>query len=323
MKLDSTTRMLFSPFTREVANPRRWRIHSEEEFVKFIERNNGVSDCYSSVYPSDGTLCKIFFDIDSSDGVMGSVEDARKLYSWLLAEGFNVVPIITGKKGFHFYLLLKPKQYENAKMLLTKATYSILCSVFGQSEDGEINTANVDPSVIGDIRQISRIPNTLRPPSNSTFCTYLPPEDWIKMDSVGLINHMKSPHIYDYSLDGIMPSLEDFPDPPIEIMTRKIVESIEPARPMKGNIFLKNLLRPCLYRHMMSNHPGHSVRVASTVDLLGFFEPRKILEMYRVLNWTRWDPELTLEQIYSCRHLSPYGCKRLRQLGIPEACCIG
>jgi len=323
MKLDSTTLTLFSPFDREVANPKRWRIRSKGEFIRFIENNSGRADCFSSIYPADGTIDKIYFDIDDPQGLVACRDEAVQLYSWLNMEGYNVIPVLSGKKGFNFYLLLKPKQYENSKELLTKATLSILCDAFGyDDEKGEIKTEYVDPHPIGDIRRISRIPNTLRPPENLTWCTYLP-DDWFKMTAAELVSQMKSPRTYEYDLDGTFPVLEDFPDPPAEIMKRKIVESIEPARPMKGNIFLKNLLRPCLYRHMMSDHPGHSVRVASTVDLLGFFEPRKILEMYRVLNWTRWDPNLTLDQIYSCRHLSPYGCKKLRQLGIPEACCIG
>lgn len=323
MKLDPTTLTLFSPFEREVANPRRWRIHSKDEFIRFIENNSGRADCFSSIYPADGTIDKIYFDIDDPEGLVACRDEAVQLYLWLKMEGYNVIPVLSGKKGFNHYLLLKPKQYENSKELLTKATYSILCNAFGyDDETGEIKTDFVDPHPIGDVRRISRIPNTLRPPENLTWCTYLP-YDWFKMTNAELVSQMKSPRTYEYDLDGTFPVLEDFPDPPAEIMKRKIIESVEPAKPMKGNIFLKNLLRPCLYRHMMSDHPRHSVRVASTVDLLGFFEPRKILEMYRALNWTRWDPELTLDQIYSCRHLSPYGCKRLRQLGIPEACCIG
>jgi len=321
MKLDTTTQMLFSPFDREVANPKRWRIHNKGDFIKFIDQNNGVADCYSSIYPSDSTIDKVYFDLDSPDGVVGSVGEARKLYVWLLAEGFNVVPIITGKKGFHFYLLLKPKQYDDAKKLLTSATLSILSRCFGYSENGVIKTTMVDPHVIGDIRRISRVPNTLRPPENLTWCTFLP-DDWVKMSTAELVSHMKSPVTYNYDLDGVFPTLEDFPDPPAEIIKWKTFEGAESARPIKDNRFLKNLLRPCLYRHMMSDHPGHAVRVASTVDLLQFFEPTKVLEMYRVLGWTDWDPDETLKQIHSCRHLKPYGCKKLRQLGIPRLCCV-
>jgi hypothetical protein len=322
MKLDQTTRILFSPFNREVGNPRRWRIQTEDEFIRFIENNSGRADCFTSIYPEDHSIDKIFWDLDDPKGIVGCRDEAERLYSWLMKNGFNAIPILSGKKGFHIYLLLKSKQYENAKMLLTKATYSILYSVFGQSEDGKINTTRIDPSVIGDIRRISRIPNTLRCPSNSSFCTYLP-EDWIKMDTVDLITHMKSPHVYEYSLDGIMPTLDDFPESPLEITERAPIMNTTPIQPIKDNIYLKNLLRPCLYRHMVMDEPRHDARVASTADLLGFFEPRKVFEIYRALGWTDWDPDETLKQIESCRNLRPYGCKKLKQLGIPEACCVG
>lgn len=322
MKLDATTQMLFSPFNREVANPKRWRIHSMDEFIRFIENNSGRADCFSSIYPVDGTIDKIYFDIDDPKGVVECRDEAERLYSWLVMKGFNVIPVLSGKKGFNLYLLLKPKHYENSKELLTKATCSILCEAFGYDKGkGEVKTEYVDPHPIGDVRRISRIPNTLRPPENLTWCTYLP-DDWVKMSTAELISHMKSPITYDYDLDGTFPTLEDFPDPPAEIIKWTLVESIEPAHPVKDNVFLKNLLRPCLYRHMVSAKPGHHVRVASTVDLLMFFDPGKILEMYRALEWIDWDPDETLKQIYSCGHLKPYSCKRLRQLGVPRLCCV-
>jgi len=321
MKLDPTTIRLFSPFDREVANPRRRRIHTMGEFIRFIERNNGRNDCYVSIYPADGAIDKIFFDLDSPKGVIGSVEDARHLYSWLLMKGFNVVPVVSGKKGFHLYVLLKPRRYENAKKLLTRASYWILCEAFGYT-DGEVRTATVDPHPIGDVRRISRIPNTLRPPENLTWCTYLP-EDWITMDTAELVAHMKSPHTYDYDLTGHYPTLDEFPEPPVEITEWEPIGDVTPIQPMKGNIFLKNLLRPCLYRHMMSDNPPHVVRVASTIDLLDFFDPTEIFEVYKTLGWADWDPEVTMRQIESCKGLKPYGCKRLRKLGIPSVCCVG
>lgn len=322
MKLDNTTQILFSPYDREVANPKRWNIHSKDEFIKFIERNNGASDCYTSVYPLDGTIDKITFDLDDEKrGVVGVAPEARRLYGWLLMKGYNVIPVLSGKKGIHLHLLLRPKKYDDAKGLLTKATYSILCDVFGYDEGKKIKSVFIDSSLIGDIGQLIRIPNTLRPPENLAWCTYLP-ADWVKMTTPELVSHMKSPMTYDYDLDGTFPTLDTFPEPPAEIIKWKIVEDTEPAHPIKDNKFLKGLLRPCLYRHMMSYHPGHAVRVASTVDLLQFFEPAKVLEMYRVLEWDEWDPDETMRQIYSCRHLKPYSCKRLRQLGIPRLCCV-
>lgn len=322
MKLDQTTVKLFSPFEgREVANPQRRHIRDIEGFIRFIEQNNGVMDCYSSIYPADGTIDKIFFDIDSLLGITGSVEDARRLYSYLLSEGFIVIPIITGKKGFHFYVFLKPRRYKEAKVLLKKAAYSILYEVFG-SDNGKINVATVDPHIIGDIRRIGRIPNTLRPPQNLTWCTYLP-KDWVKMSVAELVEQMKAPHTYDYTLEGKMPTLHDFPEPPIEITEWKPdIGNATPMHPLKGNIFLKNLLRPCLYRNIMVAEPRHAVRVAATADLLGFFTPGEIFEMYQSLGWSDWDPEETAKQIESCKPFT-WTCKKLREYSIPEVCCIG
>ena len=322
MKLNGATQLLFGGFPREVADPRRRLVYGSGQFEKFVEQRDGVTDCYTSLYSQDGAIDKVFWDFDDPKGIIGCREDAERLYTWLLAKDFNVIPVLSGKKGFHIYLLLKPKWYKNGKELLTKATYSIMCDAFGYDDDtGKIETAKADPHIIGDVRRITRIPNTLRPPENMTWCTYLP-EDWVKMSTAELVNHMKSPHSYDYDLSGHYPTLDEFPEPPVEITRWEPQGGVTPIFPIKGNIFLKNLLRPCLYRNMMSDHPGHAARVASTVDLLDFFSPEEIYEMYRTLGWGDWDPEVTLMQIESCKGLKPYGCKKLRSLGVPEVCCV-
>ena len=325
MKLDSTTLKLFGAFPREVADPKRRLAYRLAHFEKFIESTNGVKDCFTALFPATGEIGSIFFDLDDPKGIVGCRDDAERLYSWMVMKDFNVIPVLSGKKGFHLYLLLRPTQYENGKELLTKATYSILCEAFGFDEEkGKVRVAKVDPHIIGDIRRITRIPNTLRPPENMTWCTYLP-EDWITMDTAELVNHMKSPHSYDYDLSGHYPTLDEFPEPPVEITEWKPLGDVTPIFPLegKGNIFLQKLLRPCLYRHMMSDEPPHAVRAAATVDLLADFAPGEIFEMYRTLGWSDWDPELTTDQIESCKRLKPYGCKKLRQIGVPVVCCVG
>lgn len=321
MEIDPITRRLFSPFDREVGNPKRKRIYSLSDFIFFVERNNGIRDCYVSLYAMNGVIDKIFFDLDSDSGLSGCLEDARRLYSWMVDEGYDVIPVLSGKKGFHFYLLLKPMKYPDSKLLLRRATYGILCEVFGTGE-GKIKTASVDPHPIGDVRRMVRIPNTLRPPENLTWCTYLP-SDWLDMDVLELIEHMKSPHVYDYPLDGKRPTLYDFPEPPVDVTEWRPVGKTTPIR-VKGHTILQNVLRPCLYRHLVGDpEPPHVVRVAATIDLLNFFTEEEIFEMYKSLGWRDWDPDITRYQIRSCKGLKPYSCKKLRQLGIPEVCCVG
>jgi len=85
---------------------------------------------------------------------------------------------------------------------------------------------------------------------------------------------------------------------------------------------LKNVLRPCLYRHIIRSEPPHQVRVATTVDLLSFFTESEILKMYSSLGWIDWDPKQTAYQIGTCKSLRSYSCKTLRQKGVPRECCV-
>jgi len=319
MKLDQTTLKLFSPFYREVATPSRRVVHSLGEFSKFIDENNGRRDVFTSVYPLTGEIDKIFVDIDNPN-ISEALQDAKILYSYLRNEGYAVIPVVSGKKGFHLYLLLKPKKYENAKELLTAVTYSILARAFnGKTE------VSVDPHPIGDVRRICRVPNTLRPPENLNYCTYLPPNGFLDMTEKDIAQHMKSPHHYNYDFNGDMPTLEDF-----EVVEGLDFEKFSPVGnqtpiiPSKGDEFLKRVLRPCLYRHMIGKNPKHAVRTASTADLFNAgFDAETIFNAYARLGWSDWNPEVTRYQIEHCRYLKPYSCRKLRKLGIPSVCCIG
>jgi len=204
LRLDGTTIRLFSPFKREVANPKRKPIWSLRQFVKFIEENNGRNDCYTSVYPLDETIDKIFLDLDGPK----ALEDAKAIYEYVyLEQDIPVIPVASGKKGIHLYILLKPKTYENPSNLLSMVTYRILEDTFGE----KVKETSVDPHVIGDVRRICRIPNTLRPPENLNWCTYLPPHKFVEMTETELVKHIKSPHIYEYDLNGRYLTLHDLP----------------------------------------------------------------------------------------------------------------
>lgn len=343
MKLDKTTKILFGRMPREVANPNRWvnkPARTIKDLENFIDSNNGVRDCYTSVYPLDTVIDdvrytlidKIYFDVDYKLGITTleqSFDEGKKLYRWAVDEGqYRVIPRITGKKGIALDILTKPKTYENqeAKKLLKSASYGILCAAFGH-ENGKIKAKCIDSVVIGDIRRITRFPNTLRPPENLTWCTYLPP-DWDNMSTAELIEHSKKPHSYDYvhSPDSVLPYLELMNPPPDGILLPsdniEIEEDERDSIEIKGHLLLQNVLRPCLYRHIMRHHPLHYVRAAVTADLLGFFSKEEVFKMYQELNWDEWDPEITKKMIESCTYLKPYSCTRLKQLGVPRECCI-
>jgi len=355
MKLDPVTELLFAPFDREVASPQRRRVRSQAQFERFIDNNNGLADCYATLLPAPYTRTSyIYFDFDDVKGIEYSVDDARKFYVWLLEEDFTVIPVISGKKGFHFYIEVNGghgRLQQDTKMLMHNAGYFMIETVFGpvreimvRGIDGkdrrtlrnEERLIAPDPTVIGDARRITRIPNTLRPPSNLTWCTYLPVDWHTQMDLIDLIEHMKSPHVYEYPTRRV-PMIEDFPKPGKEYESTREWEPIEgltPIVPLSSNEYLKRISRPCLYRHVMSGSPAHHVRAALTVDLLVFLTPDEIFNIFAGLGWSDWNPEVTRTQIESLAKYEErdgkrvlktrnYGCKKLRSYGIPRKCCEG
>ncbi len=300
--IDSLTLQLFGQFPREVANPSRVVVGNMKRFNNFLILTEGAYDCYTSVYPLSGEIDKIFYDLD---GHARALEDAKHIYKHLTADGHIVVPVASGKKGIHIYVLLDSQHYKKGKERLTNAAYQILYSVFGD----EYSKTTADPHVIGDVRRITRIPNTRRPPNNNSWCTWLPPE-FIDFTWLDVINWCKMPHDF-----GRVPlptkTLDDFPEMDISRLMGSDIQEDTLPEPRSSNIFLKSHLRPCLYRAITQRHPRHHTRVASSVDLLKFWSPRDICNMYESLNWVDWDGAETLKQISSCRHLRSFGCKKL------------
>jgi len=331
MKLDRTTCRLFGDMPREVSLG-RLKVNTVDDLANYVSTNNGVTDCYVSTTTLDGLVTEIYYDIDSPN-----LEDAFLetcwVYEWLLRKGCCVVPVITAGKGFNLHKILRPKRYEDgqeSKRLIKNATLWVLSQVFGYDEKTRIiYTDCFDPQVIGNLRRVCRIPNTLRPPKNLAWCTYLPP-DFHKMKLIDIIALTKEPQHFDYDFNGEdLPSLEDFPEAPegvkvVHPETRRRNEEIDDSGiDLKGHAVLQNLLRPCLYRHMMRDNPPHDVRVASTIDLLDFFSPREILSMYKELRWIDFETSSTVDYIESCKGYIPYSCSKLRDMGIPRTCCVG
>ena len=93
---------------------------------------------------------------------------------------------------------------------------------------------------------------------------------------------------------------------------------------------LEKIMRPCLFRHIISSRPRNDARVASVLDLLAVgLLPKEILTIFAKLNWDKYDEKITsskvmyiAERFYGNQDLSPYSCARLRQINLPKVCCV-
>ena len=338
--MDRTTLELFGRLPREVGNPARFPIYSIKQLQEFKNKYNGITDCFVSLYPSNFLIDKIFFDFDYGDYVL---DDAKSVYEYLTNHGYKVIPIVSGKKGYHLYWLLKPRIYgSDVKVLLTKATYYIIHEVFGDfkqqaiiDKDGRqrqiFRTKDriiaIDPTACGDIRRLVRLPNTLRPPENNAYCTYLPPDKFLDMTETDILHHMKSIHNYKYDMDrSNAPLLTDFEyDLKTNFNARETWETLtNPITTSNPNLFLQNLLRPCIHKNLIVTHPSHLIRVIATIDLLNMgFSVDSIVDLYSTLGWEDFDEHITRKYVIWCKKYRPYSCTKLRQLGIPKQCCVG
>jgi hypothetical protein len=301
---DQLTRQLFGKFPREVGI--RSNIYSMDAMQRYLVENDGVTDCYTSIYTLDYEIDKIFFDFD---GYASALEDAKKVCKWLVAEGHPVAVVASGKKGVHIYCLLKP--IPTTKEILSQATWGILKAVFGD----RYTKTTADPHCIGDIRRISRIPNTRRPPDNRSWCTPLPPE-FLNFRWMDVVLWAKMPHEFSEAPRPTQ-TINDLPHVKLSDIANITPSLIaQPVVSGPSNDLLKAYLRPCLFNAISVPNPMHVARVATATDLLQVFNPEDVRSLLEPLNWLDWNNTISLSQIKSCKHLKPYTCSKLRSIGM-------
>lgn len=320
--INPLTKFLFGTYPREAGNPNRLTdqpIYNDHQLKRFIDQNSGNRPCFITVYRFMSIMSevdKLFFDFDGD-----CLDDFIVFYETLKEHDYPVVPVITGKKGFHAYVILKCKTYHfpEVKVLLQESAHFLLRLTYDKIP------STVDTSVIADTRRLCRLPDTLRE-DGKNYCTYLP----------SYFNELSPSEIFDYikicmrshvALKGKLRTLYDFPIILGEFVTEESIslkESFAPGPGTNGHSILKNILRPCLFRHLTEyKEPLHKARVAATTDLLQFYDEHTILQWYSQLGWQDFKSETTIYQINKCKRYHPYSCKKLRDPPrIPRRCCI-
>lgn len=345
--MDVVTKQLFGRFPREIG-VYRYEVNRVQQFEDYVFNKCGIEDIYTSLYPSNFLIDKVFFDLDWGNQVLG---DAKSLFKTCESEGFQTIPVISGKKGFHLYPIVRPKIHgTEAKIRLLRLHYYLIEKTFGKFKQEKISLPNgkevsvlrtkdriiaPDPQICGDVRRITRVPNTLRPPENLNYCTYVDPDKFLDMDEQDIIEHMKSTHEYKIKINyRKAPNLEDFSydfENPPNYNDFSPISSENVVKSHITNRFLKGILRPCLYRHITSIHPSNDVRFYATLDLLTLgLQPDNIISIYSGLGWEDFNEMLTKKRIHWIKykmetqpeiyHSPP--CGKLRSKGIPRVCCV-
>ncbi len=333
--IDPVTYMLFNRFPREMGLPYKVPVYSWRDVERIVEENNGKRDIFISLYDTATyTINKMMFDLDILD-----IELAGKFYRYLRKkERLPTIPLFTGKKGFHFYVLLKPEYFSDkdvAKALLRKVAFTLVdkAGMYTVVEDNgfKYKVSFLDTSVFGDLRRSARMPNTLRPPENLTYAVYLP-EDFYKWSLEELFLWAKSPH-YDIEYKFVVrKKLSDLEAsdviydylavPQVTYSQIKIIKETSLEGKEKSELvrYLSKIIRPCILNNLLKPTPPYIAVLAAVIDLMwaGFSkeDTLRILAKFNWLNYNELIPNyIDIDYIYR-RGLLPYKCRKLKEYGL-------
>ena len=168
--------------------PRRFKIFNESDAKYLIDIYNGKKDLYQTVYQYQETVDtfnvivdKIFLDFDYKSD-MKFMQDVRTVAEYLYKNDYLFYIRFSGN-GFHIFILLNDNELKNPKRAI-KNYVSFLHKT--------TNTES-DPAVVGDLRRVVRIPNTLnmKHKNKRYYCIAISMEELMKKtyEEIRLLAH--------------------------------------------------------------------------------------------------------------------------------------
>jgi len=159
--------MILNRYPVRIGTPHQKRYETREEAIEAINRHNGLTHVYVSLY-NRGVIDKIAFDFDPKDYESGwddMIVEYRQLKEHIEDEGWAFMCVFSGN-GLHFYIKSKSRRLENPRA----ATKEV------QEKYQQELDLNSDEAIFGDIKRIMRVPNTYHPGAER-FCIPLKPNE--------------------------------------------------------------------------------------------------------------------------------------------------
>jgi len=210
-------RNLLSEFPRHFATPRRRLVKTETDFYDLVNRYNGKTSIYFSVYGVDvngkfenANIDKIAWDFDGEL----ALDHCRKLAAYCLQEDLKFSIYFSGMKGFHLYIL--STNYEDLK--------SPKESLYNAHKHFE-KTVGVenDQHIVGDVARIMRIPNSYHV-KGKRYCIPLTLKELNKpLDEIKKLASKQQPRILWYGSKLLDMKQFDFANP----SAKKFYEDVE------------------------------------------------------------------------------------------------
>jgi len=144
-------------FPKQIGNPARQVFKHKRQFINFLNQYNGVMTLFYSLYDCsprgefvESEIDKVAFDFDDKEE---SLLELRQIIPKLLEQGWRFSLFFSGDKGFHLYIMCKwSDTLVNRRDILANIQYHVIDT---------LGIKGYDSTLIGDITQLIRVPNTM------------------------------------------------------------------------------------------------------------------------------------------------------------------
>jgi len=312
--IDATTHSLFFYYPRAAHIPQIYTLKNERDFDNYVQTHNGTPrGCHVSLYDitQRPVIDKVLFEFDGNKAKLHLVfEEVKDLVSQFRKKKLPFIPVFSGTKGFHIYLLLKPLEMdaEIAKAIIRQIQYKFA------AEADKLVYKYLDRHKVGVVRTQIRVPNTL---NKSLFCTYLPSYfDELTMREILELASEPRHYSYDFELKKSALDLVEY-HREIDTFSHTELPVIKaPAAPRLQDLI--DVIRPCVYRAVTRNpEPPHMIRVNFVSELMWLgHTPEQIYELCKQIRWRDFDEHKTKYQINHIfkNRLLPHSCRRLKEI---------
>ena len=312
-------------YGREIGKKKTF-ITSEEELFSYVNKWNGKTDLYCSVYPFHSPrnydsciVDRLYFDFDTGEGY-DPLKELLKIHDF--CKTYNVRRLLVSSgNGYNAYLFCDPVT-KNQKPTLTKSQHKII----------EHLKLQCDPHCVGDVARISRVLFSYNFDAKR-YCVPLYSQDLKDLDNLEKIRNQS---LRPLRLEGNR--LLHLPESIAEerIATTRATPTI--TDPIIGGLDVNDLPH-CVRQILLLPNPKHLQRfllVAHLSYLLSLGDimvlerkEREIIakEIYSFIernqHWDDWDPQVTNYQVFNIV-LTPYfvpnACSFAVKKGLCELC---
>jgi DNA primase catalytic subunit len=290
---------------REASKSRQF-VSDTEDFLRFVEScKQNRSACYLSVQPykernTVQEIEKLFFDFDSPGNLEQAWQDAKKLADCLEQYyGAESLVVFSGSKGYHLYTWLV-----DAVEVESPLAGKTFCRILQRKVTAGLKLSTLDPTVVGDIKRLSRVPYTIHEKSGR-LCVPVA----VNREPVLV------PKLDGYRQHGLSQKF-------IELCKVEANSQLEKPSHTFSVPYLNNV-RPCILEALnqpLQKKEGHLMRIAIGREYLNAgFQVSEIVQFFQVQNdFDAGRTRYYLEYLQSnkCR---PFKCKTINDLGF----CLG